>query len=473
MDMNTKGNSIEIDVIKELNGKSGLEYERYRGTKLVQKVKIKRFIINHEINESLSPMTYFLLINSCGKLISNAFYYLNHKLKDCTYKERESSLTALKHLYTFLELFYYREESDINKETFSKFITFLKGGRIESYECIFAGNYIRTNKTLNDYMSVYRKYYKYLNIKNSFFEEAKDVTFYSENFDTGHREIEKVEKFDSSSPIVKKNKVPKYLSYYQYVQCIKYLSQRKKNYVITLRDIVIIHLMYEYGLRIGEVLGLTVEDFFNLKETKSEQGCLIIRNRFTDKPWQFAKGCMKINSREKYKDSDYDEEGIGLGYQRINIENATVTLIEDYMKETVLSSTLSKKLADNLKHKNNADVVAGREEVIKENKYLIVSKNLTPITSTSWNRNMKEIFKALNIKIDKDRKKENLNHRMRHGFAMYKVMIEGYDILRLKYAMRHKKTKTCEIYFNPTDEDMAEMGYKAKDLLKNGGISID
>lgn len=464
-----------IEVIEEISGYAKLEYKRYRGIKSILNVRVKSFKKQYNVNDEDEGLIYFLLIDSYGNIIANAYNYMNEEISDSSYKERENTLTALKHLYSFMELFYYYDEQDINRETFKKFRAFLKGGQItsSSENLMFKNLTVRTNNTLNNYFNVYRKYFNYLKIDDSIFEEFTIVR--NQKGGEGkftHGKVNTSRRYNTTNHTVKKETVPKYISYEEYVKCITHINQSDKEYIIILRNTIIIHLMYEYGLRIGEVLGITIEDIYNSKEAKSSEGQIIIRNRYTDKSWRFAKGCMKIKKREDYKDPDYKRKGLGAGYQVVKIEESTVQLIEEYMQATVFNSFLSPTLANNLKNKNIADTVDERDE-IKENKYTFISKNFTPITGTAWNRILKEIFSAVGISIDKGKKENNLNHRFRHGFAMYKIMVEKYDKIKLKNAMRHRNPNSCDAYFNPTEEDLQRMAYESKELLKNGGIEFD
>ena len=67
---------------------------------------------------------------------------------------------------------------------------------------------------------------------------------------------------------------------------------------------------------------------------------------------------------------------------------------------------------------------------------------------------MKNIFQQVGIQIDRGKKTDNLNHRFRHGFAMFKVLHEGFDEIKLAYVMRHSNTNSVSAYFNPTEDDL-------------------
>lgn len=71
--------------------------------------------------------------------------------------------------------------------------------------------------------------------------------------------------------------IPAYISQDEFVRMVQKCREKDD-----LRMECIIRLMYQSGLRIGEVLGLTFEDIIE------ENGLckVIIRNRFTDKTFQ-------------------------------------------------------------------------------------------------------------------------------------------------------------------------------------------
>lgn len=71
--------------------------------------------------------------------------------------------------------------------------------------------------------------------------------------------------------------------------------------------------MYENGLRIGEVLGLTREDVALEEDVNGNQiPVLYLRNRLTDKAFQNAKSCMKVHSKQTYRSKDYNTEWIDI-----------------------------------------------------------------------------------------------------------------------------------------------------------------
>jgi integrase len=440
--------------IIENSGYFGVKYERIIGNK-------PHDVMVAGINNEYNDFTYMMVIGTNGQVYFESYKYLNVELAADGYSKRELSLRALKLLYSFIELF----NTDINSldiDDKNKIITFLKGGKGNGQYTTYDFKTVRKNETVNSYLGVYRSYFRYLGIKESIFEgtsESKKILTRASAFNSRVSEVA-VKKYSISLNEIEKKAVPKYIKYSEYTEILKLINEK-----YTIRELLIVKLMYEYGLRIGEVLGLTLEDIQGEDITKKKGSYrLILRNRFTDKPWQFAKGCLKVTSRDVYKDNLYDEEGGGK--QIINITYETYTLIQEYIDETTSSFSMSDKVYDNYIKKNIADKVSRVD--IERNAYLFISKNYTPIVGGSWNKIMKNIFQEVGLQLDENKKKDNLNHRFRHGFAMYKVLIEKHRELGLARVLRHSSTSSVEVYFNPTEDDLIDFAIKQDDLTKRG-----
>ncbi len=270
----------------------------------------------------------------------------------------------------------------------------------------------------------------------------------------------------SKKQLVKKE-TPKYIAYKEYLEVLKVIDEE-----YYLREEVMIKLMYIYGLRIGEVLGLTIEDV----NSDDDGGFIILRNRLTDKHYQKAKGCCRVSNKSEYTSKKYNTKKIG--YQIVNIDAEDFELIEDYISDTrnplAYCKTLGKvnKRYANLIEENIADIVSDRED-ITQNSYVFISRNGRPISNTAWNNIVKNIFTKIGIPLDKYRREDNLNHRFRHGFAMYKVILENYDQLRLKEALRHSNPNSCKVYYTVDDKERGRLAKETVRLLKEGGINID
>jgi len=319
---------------------------------------------------------------------------------------------------------------------------------------------LRCNSTMNSYFAMYREYYKdILKIENSALHEAATRQLALGKGFLGYARVETITGYNTNQKVLTQSIIPKYITKEEYFLILDLI---KKKY--GLREEIIITLMYQYGLRIGEVLGLTIED---IEQYNTGDGRLILRNRLTDERYQLAKGCMTVRTRNDYKDTKYWEQNVG--YEVVEITKRTLNMINEYISETRGFSALqSKRRRHNLEMKNIADKVTDND--IPHNSYLIISKNYTHITSEGWNFIVRKIFTELGISLDKEKRKNNLNHRFRHGYAMYKVYYEKYSKIELADALRHSSTATVEVYFNPSPADKLAEAYKTEDLLRKGGV---
>jgi integrase len=447
--------------IFEVKGKHSTYFEVYRGEaqepyKMVSVTGMKKVVEEY---------FYYLIIDSQGKSIKSAFTYLNVELGTSSFKKREQAFTALKFLYSYCEVFNIYEMSKFGKKESNRLLAFLRGGDFNGVNLVTVGLTIRSNKTIKNYLGVYRYYFEFSGIKPNIFKESIKVL--TRKGGTGllaHTQTVEIKKYTISPKVKIETEVPSYISFEEYEKTIKVITEE-----YTIREKIICRLMYEYGLRIGEVLGLTLEDFGGESNKKGKYK-IVLRNRVSDKPYQYDKGCMNVISRNDYQMTEYQKQNFG--YQEIVITDSMGMLIQEYIDNTRSPFSLTEITSKNLTEKNIADKVTDRKEIDK-NQYILISKNYTPITSTAWNLILKSIFLKVGIEIDKGKKKQNLNHRFRHGFAMFKITVEGYDPLRLTKAMRHTDTNSINYYFKPTEEDRKRYAEETERLLKNGGVNLD
>lgn len=424
---------------------------------IIKEVSI--FVIQRKIDDKY----YFVMLDLDGTDYDNVYRYLNVELRGTGVNNRSQKATALKMLYTYLSLFDIDHLKDLTETHVRQLIEFLKGGTIGMLD----GITIRSHATINNYLSTYRSYFKYLKIDNALLD--KSVTkitrgggggFLAHTQSTSH--VTYRYKLSEAST----NKSPDYISKPKYDEIIKLVNSK-----YTLRDHVIIKLMYEYGLRIGEVLGLTIEDI--VLDEGNEGGLLYLRNRASDKKWQLAKGAMNILDSTTYHRPEYWKEN--LGYQVINLTPSMMELLLQYIEETFFNPFISAVLESNLKNKNKADKITDREDV-ENNYYIFVSKNFTPLSSSGWNKIIKSIFEQVGVPVDKHNKQTNLNHKFRHGYAMFIVnnvihkMDDGVGKVILQDMLRHKNESTVSIYYNPTREDKAEIASYIEGIMKGTGI---
>lgn len=427
--------------VREKRGALGYYFDIDLDNIHIRQIKVYR--VKKEINR----YTYLLLLDSNGKVIKQVFNYLNIFSRGEKENNRDQILSALKILYSFQELIE-KEVSEFDRGDVILFSNFVKGrnytGINESIEFISE----RSNTTYNTYFDIIRRYLTFCNKKNDYFFEKVIVYVTKNGFGfMSHTNTVKVEKFktNKSNSSNKYEYVPKYINVDEYAKI--YNEIKAVNNEFQLRNLLLIDCLFKLGLRIGEVLGLTFEDIKQNSDYK-EAGYLILRNRTSDRKYQSAKGCMKVETEKDYQLGSYNTRDEG--FQIVDLTPILMRRINEYIDDTRNIFSLTDKRIENLKKHAIADSV---EKGTNENFYLFLNKNFTPLSSSGWSKFLKQIYKNVGIKTDIGTKKDNLSHRFRHGYAMFLIDEMNYKIEQVKTKMRHKSIMSTLIYYNPRPKD--------------------
>lgn len=438
---------ISISVIRDRQSCIGTVYERYNeGGEILRKSGVVGFI------KYYNEQWFFVLHDIQGNLIDDANYYLNNTEAGASYKKRELAFSALKIFFSFVELFHIDDyKKGLSIENVRKLIRFLEGGRLIGVSWDLDISVRRSNSTINLYMNVYRTFIKSMyRVDDSPLFNKSVIGIHSGNGLLGHANKKVVERFNENKKVLRdRTTVPKYIKEQEYKRI---MIELKENYSV--REIAIVELMYRYGLRLGEVLGLTFED---IVQSDNGHSLVIIRNRVLDKPYQSAKGVISVNNSQSYNSTSYTT--LGIGYQVVLIDKELRDIIDEYIYETRNPLLLAKspKKQENIRTKARAERVGTAQLISNENQYIFLSNlHYSPLSASGWNYVLRKVFKAVGIVMDSDVRRNNLSHRFRHGFAMNKVS-EGYTAERLAKALRHSSTATCIVYYNPDEEDLAEL----------------
>ena len=417
---------------------------------------------------------YYLLYNSHFEVIHEIYDYANH---DCYIRSDNSlkkAMYAFRFLYIFSEIIE-KKPIDFNYQDVTGLAYFLKGESYESDEYSFQLKTIRSNATINSYMSIYRKYFERMGEMDSIFfkatftdrlsREKRSTSFISKQFPTRGR---------------KESSVPKYISEQDFKKIIEVIRNSNESDVIKKRNECIVRIMYEGGCRIGEVLGCTVEDFEVQDVENSRTGEIVevcfmnIRNRITDKLYQSAKTCMNIIDRNQYNSKEYKTKGCGCGYQTTFLSIDLYDLLCDYI------DTAHREAEK--KHKNRyktteTDAVAAYKKEKMKNHYVFLNKKGSCLSENSWDAELRDIFKEAGIPLDYGTKKNNLNHRFRHGFVMRLIKLYGADGQNVETSFvmqrsRHISYSAFQMYFNPTDEELVQMKLEIEDMQGRASLEF-
>ena len=415
----------------------------------LDEIKIKEIYIKR-IKRERKGYEYLFLIDSKGAVIEEVFKYLNYKCNIKSINGREQAQSALKLLYSFKEIIN-KEFQEFNLQDISNLSNFLLGISI-------SGNYMeihnintRTISSHNIYFDAIRKYLSYVDVDNKFFFQKVNI---SNDFnEMNYNQYPKKNKYKTNIGRHGSftNNAPKYISVHEYKRIIDYLDFKCDESVNVKRDRAIINLMFLFGLRIGEVLGITMEDI--------KDSCILIRNRLSDKGYQKAKTCFSPRDKNDYKSKMYKLKD--RGFQKIHIVSTITDEISEYIDSSRDILELSHKKINKIIERSKADSVESDDE----NYYVFLSKNGNPISISGWNKRLKEIYLNCGIAIDIESKKINLNHRLRHGYAMNLKQNLNMNPLFIKKKMRQRSLSSTEKYFNPTDEDIIAENSKIIDSI--------
>lgn len=189
------------------------------------------------------------------------------------------------------------------------------------------------------------------------------------------------------------------------------------------REKLIVRLMYEFGFRIEEVLGLTDEDFFAEQDEKMPNTPVIyLRNRLSDKPWQRVKRCMPVWNRSLYATSQYRKEGAG--YIRIEISEGMLEQLDRYFEQT--HAEAQRKYGLQYWDMAHADRIDGDTDV-ERNVYVFLSDDGTPLTLKEWNQRLEKIFVQSGIILHPSCTDADLNAAFRNTFLGMLGLNMGMD----------------------------------------------
>lgn len=381
---------------------------------------------------------YFVLYSSKMEVISDAYEYLNFTLANNPITTRSKTAYALRLLYCFLELSNIDIKS-IDEQELKEIQLFFKGlGSIsEKYSLITQ----RTANTINGYMAAYRSYFSNRKIQcDALFRSQSTIieTTIGNDYSSNTERKKYSNNLKTGGP---SGYIPKYLSPDDFRKLYRLTIEKNDK-----TSKIIMHLMYGYGLRLGEVLGLTIEDISEITFDGKLVPIIYLRNRITDKPFQFSKGLPHVSRPQQYKRKDYKSQT-----SQIIITYSLYEEIIDFINSS--HQKANESYSDNYKS-SIADFVSNQNST-ETNHYIFLNRYGRVLSDQTWNNSLRSYFKEAQIQLDSDVRENNLSHRFRHGFAMFHARFSEnpLNVLELQKMMRHKSITSAMVYYNPTPED--------------------
>ena len=422
----------------KLGNQSNFEVQIYDGKRLMMTEDISQKAVIRRRNN----FDYMMIYNNQMQLNAEVFRYLNKVIARQELNSRISALNALKILYNYQGIIK-KDVKDFNVGDFISLKAFMKGSSAGGQELNFNLITTRQNSTINGYLSVFRSYYEYLGVNNTALLNRDNI--YTSVFEPDSDIEFKVAKFKLNESLPKKPiEVPRYVSIDEFRKIISFIRSN-----FTAAEEIIVRLMFQCGLRIGEVLGLTADDLVIEKINEQYIPVAYIRNRVSDKYYQKAKTCMKVFNVKQYRSKDYNTEDYG--WQRVIVPKDLFEMINEYIEAAHTKARNDK--GENYFTAAIADRVRQQEPYEESNYYVFINSLGRPLSQTLWNERLRDIFRGCNLIVDNEIRDHNLNHRFRHGFAMFNINHLNCREIELAKRMRHSKLRSVYKYFRPTLSD--------------------
>lgn len=437
---------------QKIGNKSIYTVEEIFADKVVDKydISVQTVVVDYK------NIRYLVVYNSEYEVITDAYRFLNHNKKQLAKNTVIKNMYALKYLYAFSKIID-KDIPDFNYNDFIKLNYFLKGISAQGIDLEFNLLTKRGNQSVLGFFTVYREFYKFIGLnKSPLFEENSFAKYIPTSTNKTYTSYKKAQE------------VPKFISVEEFKKLVRYIRENIKDKETRLRDECIIRIMFEGGLRLGEVLGSALEDYV-VKDVgegnEAREICYVyIRNRLTDKKFQNAKTCMNVHSRSNYMKNEYTVKNVG--YQLSFLSVDTYDLIGEYIDIAHEKAFKEKK---SYYRQAQADAVDEFKTKRMDNYYLFLNSRGTPLSDVSWNKKLRSLFEEVAIEIDYGVKKDNLSHRFRHGFIMNLIHNIKLPREQVKVRSRHKSYASLDCYYNPTTEQIVSM----KTDIEDGILNLD
>lgn len=401
-------------------------------------VTISKKTIKYQVADvSLVDNQYLFIYDSQMTPINDSFGFLNDFLCEKSVNTKYVYMNALKALYSF-EAIIGVELSDFNPTDIRLLKDFLLGRCRQGETIVFENLTERSDKTVNQYLGVYRQFLDYTGRENKYLTAKGNAKVRYRSHVDGEFSVS--QSYKSNVKTITKEEVPRYISIEDYTNIICLIRDK-----YSLREECIVRLMYETGMRIGEVLGLTNEDVIPQKLDDKYHNCVYIRNRVSDKRYQLAKTTIKPASIKEYHFKKYNT--INAGYQMVFITDELYELLGKYIDH--VHNEARKGYAKRYQNSTIADSVCGNPD----NFYIFINTYGSRLSNITWNKTLRSIYEEVGIQVDEKIRDNNLSHRFRHGFAMFQIQERHMDAVQLAKMLRHKSVSSVMKYYRPTISD--------------------
>ena len=229
---------------------------------------------------------------------------------------------------------------------------------------------------------------------------------------------------------------------------------------------IIIILGFFLGRRIGEILGLTIEDLsFCLDEETGEMiPCLYIRNRVGEREGQRAKNRILPSSERQYGSKDYiDAYRSPRNCRRIPME--IYELIKSYIElfHTKAAEKYPERYAETVADIVNPEQFA-KDWGLAENHYVFLNTLGGLLKKSAWYKRIVRYYNEAGVPVGNGK---SPNHAWRHGVAY--IMRHHLNMTDREIAdfLGNKSVASVDTYAKASAEDIARLGAIVGQFIKS------
>ena len=406
--------------------------------------------IEHRMLDEGKPA--IVVLDRHGRVRPDPTRYLTNTRDILPVGSRQQMARALQLLYVFCDLNGYDPKA-LSFEKVDEFIAFLLGASVQD-EPGHPRRTIRSAKTVNAYYGMVKRYVRTMGWPMEAYSHYHEVKV-SGPMGAEYAMERTVKKDDHTlkAGTVTEKEIPKHVTPKQMKAMAKNMKEAGDR-----TSLLVSHLQYSYGLRCGEVLGLTEEDFYIEDEGDGPIYKMVLRNRISDRLDQSCKGLMHPFDPKQYQGSHYKGSR-----HIIEITRATYDRVQEYIRWVRHTWKMTARQRENYEKDTEADCVYIPQH---PNRYIFVGSNGRRLSCQTWNNRLAWYFTQIGIELDYGCKRFNCSHRLRHGFAMFHAQYSAHpmNIFELQRALRHASPNTCAIYYSilPEDERKLKESFQAE-----------
>ena len=390
--------------------------------------------------------TVVMMLDRNGWIRKDPYIYVNDLRVGKPIGTRVQMATALQLFYTFCDIYSFdpRCLSGLAVERLIRFMTCLD---LESED----GSILKmpSVETVKGYLALIRKFIRKMGFIEKGFEDSDSVKHIIAT-PGGRQESIIVSAYSLNREMLKSDpfkrfRLPKHFTPTQAQEVVRRMREKRDDMML-----LIFMLGFGEGLRRGEILGLTREDF--VTETDAETGevlyYIILRNRVSDGPDQHAKTLMHPTRIDQYYNKLFRKS-----WQKIEIRKSLYDRAVGFYEK---SRNVDKLGVNRYKAIQEATKADSWDGIKVDNHYIFFScynGRYQCLSGNTLNNRLGSYFKACGLHLG------NVSHAMRHSFAMYHAHYAPVkmELEQLQNLMRHASPSSTAVYYNLTDEEKRQL----------------